>query len=130
MSDLETQLEAACDDLWWRSEADCPITVVWQTDADSISDELIRQIAGCDDDTDIQRVDIEGFFERSLTPKSWHTDEDKAYISRLEHLKTLLTTALSDLQVYRCGEVEVSVLVLGYAPDGRVAGVQTTLVET
>ncbi len=138
MSELKSQLEAACDDLCWRSEADYPIMVVWQADAekqadsesDSLSAEQICQLAGCDDDTDIQRVDIEDFFQRSLTPKSWHTDEDKARISRLQHLKTLLTTALSDPQVYRCGKVEVTVLVLGYAPDGRIAGVRTTIVET
>lgn len=138
MSELKTQLEAACNDLWWRSEADYPITVVWQSDADvqdssegsSLSDALECQLAGCEPDAAVEIVDIKGFFERSLTPKSWHTQDDKARMSRLQHLKTLLATAISDPQVYRCGEVEVTVLILGYAPDGRVAGVRTTIVET
>lgn len=136
-SDLKTQLESACDDLWWRSEADSPITVVWlfaanmpaTSDASYLSDEMIRQLMDCDD-AEVKVGDVEGFFERSLTPHSWHTDEDKARISRLEHLKTLLTTALINPQVYRCGEVEISISVLGHTSDGQVAGIQTTLVET
>lgn len=136
-SALKSQLEAACDDLWWRSEADYPITVVWLSAADtpaasdggSLNGELIRQIMGCDG-ADVKVGDVEGFFERSLTPHSWHTDEDTARISRLEHLKTLLTTALVNSKVYRCGEGEISLSVLGRTSDGQVAGIQTTLVET
>ena len=125
--ELKTQLEAACDDLWWHSEADYPITVVWQSAADT--EELIRQLAGCDD-TETKVGDVEGFFERSFTPHSWHTDEDKARLSRLQHLKTILTEALTNPQVYRCGEVEVSLFILGRTSEDHIAGVQTTVVET
>lgn len=131
-SALKSQLEAACDDLWWRSEADYPITVVWLSapDGGSLNDELIRQMMSYDEGADVKVGDVEGFFERSLTPHSWHTDEDTARISRLEHLKTLLTTALVNSKVYRCGEGEISLSVLGRTSDGQVAGIQTTLVET
>ncbi|MGB3295899.1 MAG: nuclease A inhibitor family protein [Phormidesmis sp.] len=137
-SELKAQLEAACKDLWWRSEADYPLTVVWQSAADvsaasdgsSLNSELVRQLMSCDDDAEVEEGNVEGFFERSLTPHAWHTDEDKARISRLQHLKTLLTTALVNPQVYRCGEAEVSMSVLGRTSEGHVAGVQTTVVET
>lgn len=131
-SELKSQLEAACDDLWWRSETDYPITVVWLSapDGGSLNDKLIRQMMSYDEGADVKVGDVEGFFERSLTPHSWHTDEDTARISRLEHLKTLLTTALVNSKVYRCGEGEISLSVLGRTSDGQVAGIQTTLVET
>ena len=125
--ELKTQLESACDGLWWRSEADYPITVIWQSAADT--GELIRRLAGCDD-ADVEVGDMGSFFERSLTPHSWHTDEDKARLSRLQHLKTLLTEALTNPQVYRCGEVEVSLFILGRTSEDHIAGVQTTVVET
>ncbi|NJM98479.1 MAG: hypothetical protein HC800_16110 [Phormidesmis sp. RL_2_1] len=132
--ELKTQLEAACDDLWWSSEADYPITVVWQSQSalgaaakDSLDiDSTVRQVLACPpeqfSDNAVKTRDIEDFFGRAVAPQSWHTDDDKAHISRLQTLKQFLSAHFSQLQVYCCGEVTVSVAILGYAPDGSMAG--------
>ena len=31
---FKAQLEAACDDLWWSSESDYPVEVVWKPDVE------------------------------------------------------------------------------------------------
>jgi hypothetical protein len=127
--ELKTQLAALCDDLWWSSEADYPVEVFWQSPAASKSNHpsqieaLINQLVG--EDTEIQTGDIDAFFAKAIAPQSWHEDS-----ARLQQLKTLLTTALEKPQAYRCGAVEVSAYLLGYASDGSIAGVKTTLVET
>ncbi len=129
---LKVQLEAACDDLWWSSESDYPVEVIWfAAPAESAGEDqesLVCELIGCEGE--VETVDIEGFFARAIAPKSWHTAEDKAQISQLQQLKTLLQSALSNPKAYRCGEVEVSVHVVGYTPDGNIAGVKTTVVET
>ncbi|CAN5719404.1 hypothetical protein BH23CYA1_BH23CYA1_10490 [soil metagenome] len=129
---LKTQLEAACDDLWWSSESDYPVEVIWfaapAESADGDQESLVRELIGCEGE--VETVDIEDFFSRSTALKSWHTAEDKAQISRLQQLKTLLQSALTNPRVYRCGEVEVRVYAVGHTPDGGIAGVKTTLVET
>lgn len=148
--ELKAQLEAACNDLWWSSEADYPVEMVWQAARQGQSDEsdepneaaepteiteaVVLQLAGCaaeaSEPISVKSVGVESFFEQALAPKPWHTDADKAQIAQLQHLKTLLTNSLKNLQVYRCGEVEITALVLGFAADSIIAGVKTTLVET
>ena len=136
--ELKAKLEAACEDLWWSSESDYPVKPVWReesADADApIATAAVRQMFDYASEVDVEVVDIEDFFERATAPKSWHTDEDKAQRDRLQQLKTFLTESLIHLQVYRCGEVEISVYVLGYTGgstgDRHIAGVKTILVET
>lgn len=128
-NNLKAQLEAATENLWWSSESDYPVDVVWQPHAET-NEAAVRQLAGCDQNAQIQIVDVEDFFERATTPKSWHTPEEKAQLTQLNALKALLIDSLTHLQVYRCGTVEVTVYVIGTAPDGIMAGVTTTLIET
>lgn len=136
-NDLKAQLEAATEDLWWSSESDYPVEVVWQPPLEisaeipaEINEATVRRLTGCNENVQIQLVDIEDFFEQATTPKSWHTCEDKAQLTQLKALKSLLVNSLTHTQVYRCGAVEIKVYVIGTAPDGSIAGVTTTLVET
>ncbi len=147
--DLKTQLEEACEGLWWSSESDYPVEVVWDLAtakaADKASDkaadkapnkaesplpEKVHRLLVVENATELTTVDVEDFFARSLTPKSWHTAEDKAQIAQLQQLKTLLVRSLQSLKVYKVGSVEIDVYILGLAPDGTLAGVKTRLVET
>jgi len=140
---LKTQLEAACQDLWWSSEADYPVEVVWyelsaMNGKMVLDDAVIYEIAGCEEDTAITTPDFndltdrafEACFAKQLTPKSWHTAEDKQHLQQLGQLKNLLSEALSPPLVYRCGEVEVTLCILGYVRVGIIAGVKTCIVET
>ena len=131
---FEAQLENACDDLWWSSESDYPVEVVWQSEIEINSESaagVIEQWVSAQHPEDkIETVDLSDFFERAIAPKSWHTEEDKAQLLRLKELRDLLVAKLPALQVYRCGEVEIKVYVLGCADNKVLAGIQTTVVET
>ncbi len=142
---LKTQLEEACEGLWWSSESDYPVEVVWvsatakasedQVAAEDqvnsvLSTEGVCRVLGIENTDKLTTVEVEDFFARSLTPKSWHTAEDKAQITQLQQLKTLLVRSLQSLKVYKVGSVEIEVYILGLAPDGTLAGVKTCLVET
>ncbi|MGB7087893.1 MAG: nuclease A inhibitor family protein [Phormidesmis sp.] len=138
--DLKAQLEAICEDLWWSSEADYPVEVVWQPAAaitppapDAIEEQIYQWIDQKESRQKQRSVEIsslEDFFGPATTPKSWHTAEDEVQLSKLHALKSLLTSALNSPQVYRCGEIEIAAYALGVAPNGTIAGVRTTLVET
>ncbi len=136
---LRAQLEAACKDLWWSSEADYPVEVVWYELPESqrsarivLDDALIRQIAGCGKEANVASRPFDALFDKQLTPKSWHTAEDKQQLEQLGQLKSLLSESFSDPcpLVYRCGEVEVTLCILGYVSRGIFAGVKTCVVET
>ena len=150
---LKTQLEEACEGLWWSSESDYPVEVVWvsaiakasedqvasedpvaaedQVAAESVlSTEGVCRVLGIENADELTTVEVKDFFARSLTPKSWHTAEDKAQIAQLQQLKTLLVRSLQSLTVYRVGSVEIDLYILGLTPDGTLSGVKTRLVET
>ncbi|MEL7068905.1 MAG: nuclease A inhibitor family protein [Cyanobacteria bacterium J06581_3] len=145
---LKVKLEEVCNDLWWSSESDYPVEVVWVEGAAiaskkastapfskpssqaAIRNWLLSNVEKIEDPAELKQVDIEDFFERAIAPKSWHTTEDKAQIAQLRQLKELLERSLQPLQVYRYGKVEVLVYVLGHTPESDIAGVKTCLVET
>ena len=136
--DLKRQLEKACEDLWWSSESDYPVEVVWQPDVEMEGSAALEEIAQMIDDwvrdrhleDNIEKVEVDDFFEKALTPRSWHTEEDKAQLAQLQQLKDLLIDNYSTLQAYRCGEVEISAYVLGCGKNAVLSGVQTIIVET
>lgn len=132
---VKAQLEMACEDLWWSSESDYPVEVVWQPDVEmhneTISEMMDTWIGEHHLEDKIEKIELNNFFERAIAPRSWHTNEDKVQLRRLQQLKDLLMAELSELQVYRCGEVEVIAYVLGYYLEGGVlSGVRTTIIET
>lgn len=116
--ELKARLKAVCIDLWWRSESDYPVEVVWQPKNDVTETDAIASIP------------VSEFFSKQTTPKSWDTAEDRAQRVQLQQLQELLEGNLTNLQIYRRGEVEVTVYVLGRTAEGTLAGVRTTLVKT
>ena len=144
---IKAQLEAICENLWWSSESDYPIEVVWYSALDvaegdahrpAFSEQassgqampLLHKIINVEEDQPLVVVEVEAFFAQALTPQSWHTAEDKAQLDQLRRLKALLTDSLQQLQVYRYGEIDVLIYILGYTPKGDIAGVKTCSVET
>ena len=130
---LKAQLETLCTDLWWSSESDYPVEIVWQSASKTrggIDETTVRNLADLAKNVTVQIANVEDFFERQTTPQSWHTAEDKVQLDKLQQLKSLLTSSLINFQVYRCGETEIKVYAIGKTPDGHIAGVKTILVET
>jgi Nuclease A inhibitor-like protein len=62
--------------------------------------------------------------------KDWYGPEEKATVARYQQLVKLLQSALSDIQVYRVGETELTVYIVGKTPEGSLAGLSTKVVET
>lgn len=127
---LEARLEKACENLWWSSEADYPIEVVWQPQVETQAKTMDNWVCHRHLEEEIEKVSLDDFFARVTTPRRWHTDEDKQQVSRLQQLKELLVAELSNIQVYRCGEVEISAYALGFSADAVLTGFQTVIVET
>jgi len=131
--DFKALLQAACADLWWSSESDCPVEAVWQPENASIENAstenalIATLLAEASALTPLTLIDI---FAQQVAPQSWDTAEDKAQKARLFQLQELLENNLTHPQVYRYGEVEVTVCILGRTAEGTLAGVRTVSVET
>jgi hypothetical protein len=58
------------------------------------------------------------------------TDEHFFAAKGLDGLRKVLEQELSDITVYRIGEIQIDVFVIGSLADGTYAGVKTKLIET
>ncbi|MGD1858113.1 MAG: nuclease A inhibitor family protein [Leptolyngbyaceae cyanobacterium] len=126
--DLLPELKAACDDLLWRSEADYPFEVtVLPEQPSSCIDILLEPYPK---DTPVTVIDLDDFFGQATVERAWFDSRELDLVKRYRNLRDLLETTLENLQVYRIGQVEMDVYLLGKTEDDRMIGVKTKVVET
>ncbi len=70
------------------------------------------------------------FWEPVTTEQDWYGEEEKARTCRFIEVKQVLETELSVRQVFRVGESEMDVFLLGRQADGERAGIKTKIVQT
>jgi hypothetical protein len=61
------------------------------------------------------------------TPQTWHTDEEKAAVTRFQALETLLTAQLEDPLACRQSD---TLFLLGKDPEGGYTGLKIKITET
>ena len=129
--DLLPELEAACANLLWRSEADYPFeVVVLPLDQPSFTVKTLLDNSDYPDNTPVAVVSLDDFFKQALVERAWFDSRELKRVERYRNLRDLLETTLENLQVYRLGEVEIDVYILGGTEDSQVIGVKTKTVET
>jgi len=129
-SQIIDKLKNASDGLLWLSESDYPFEpVLWASVEDLTNDKLLEKL-GKSPDTLVEVRDIDRFFAWAIAEEDWHDEEEKAEVEKYCQLVEVLKTNLTDLKVYRVGEIEIDVYIVGKTPDGNLAGLSTMVVET
>ncbi|MEM1241015.1 MAG: nuclease A inhibitor family protein [Cyanobacteria bacterium P01_H01_bin.26] len=129
--DLLPELETACENLLWRSEADCPFeVVVLPLHQQSLTVKMLLDSGDYPDNTPVTVVSLDDFFKQALIERAWFDSRELKRVERYRNLRDLLETTLENLQVYRLGKVEIDVYILGGTEDDQVIGVKTQAVET
>jgi hypothetical protein len=135
-TELSNTLAAAVSGLLWLSESDYPFeTFLWkvpesaksQVEASNILLSILLANVPATQDALIQVVEPDFFFHNVIQASVW---QDQAVVQRYQQLLALLKANLTDLKVYRVGEIEISIYVLGRTSHGNVAGVKTMAIET
>jgi hypothetical protein len=133
---LADKLSDAVKDLYYISETDAPFEpFVWHAETgaegfSSVNAADVLHFAEKLPETPIQEQTLADFFRFPATEQDWHTDEDKKTVRRFQKLQKLLETNLKDPKVFKLGEVELDVYIVGVDADGNLAGVKTQAVET
>ncbi|GAB3786657.1 hypothetical protein GCM10028818_50250 [Spirosoma horti] len=70
------------------------------------------------------------FWEPVTTDQDWYGDEEKARTARFQQLKEIVEKTLTVRQVFRVGESEMDVYLLGRQDDGERAGIKTRSIQT
>ena len=145
MSDQELieQLERLTTGLLWLSESDYPWQIVtWETQLDEedseeaiakLDTQIRNQLIAINPDqepTQIEDQELDDFLQGITTSKGWYGEEELAECQRYQDLVSFLNNSLSGVRVYRLGEVEVKIYVLGQTPSKNILGIETISVET
>jgi hypothetical protein len=65
-----------------------------------------------------------------VTDQEWSDETEKSRNARFTALRQSLNSQLHNRQVFRVGDVEIEVYLLGQLPDGSRAGIKTKVIET
>ncbi|BBD62992.1 nuclease inhibitor homolog (plasmid) [Nostoc sp. HK-01] len=129
-SQILEQLRKASDSLLMMSESDYPFeTFLWK-DAAPITPEKVVQQSEHPQDTPVEMLSVDDFFTVATTPQDWHSEQEKATVTKFQNLVQTIKSTLKNPQVYRVGHIEIDAYILGETPTGDLAGLSTKLIET
>jgi hypothetical protein len=127
MQNTQTKLENAARGLLMMSESDYPFDY-FSTTAKVIDESLVLGLAGKLQGATIENISIDQLL-RNLTDTAWGS-VSPADAQKFSNLSAVLKQELAGITVYRVGDVQIDVFILGTTADGTVAGMRTKLIET
>ncbi len=113
------------------SETDRPFEVLqWAGQTTPLTPDRVLQWTGKPQDSPVEVRSLDDFFERLMREQDWHSDQERAIAHRFRTLFELLQQHLSNTQVYRIGEIEIDIYIVGETASGNLIALQTQSVET
>ena len=123
-------LQEATKGLLYMSESDYPFEVIKWSGSEQLSPEYLRRRAGADSSAKVEESNLAEFFRVPAGEQEWKGEEQLTEARKYQSLQTLLEDHLKDIKVYRVGEINISVYVVGRSTEGNWLGVATRVVET
>ena len=127
--EIVEKLKEASTGLLMMSESDYPFDVVQWEGAAPATQEKILQLTGSQDQP-VEVVDLDYLFRNCAFEQEWHNELQKKDVKKFQRLVQTLKDNLSDISVYRVGQINIDAYIIGQTKDGDLAGVVTKLVET
>lgn len=126
-AEIIDRLQQATTDLVWTSESDYPFEVVtWSKDTELNPTALFKLPT----DTAIETTTLQDFFTPALATEDWYGKEELATVDRYQKLVDAIGSNLSDVVVFRVGEIEIAVYIVGKTLDRDLVGLKTQVIET
>jgi Nuclease A inhibitor-like protein len=123
------RLKQATADILWASESDYPFEVMtWGRGVEMTPTALFKELAA--PNMAIETITLADFFAPVLTTEDWYGAEELATVDRYANLVQTIESNLTEVQVFRLGEIEISVYIIGKTPDGDLIGLKTQSIET
>ena len=127
---LKAEFSAATDGLLFMSETDAPFEIGIVPQGADLSDDSLRRMAGKSPDAPVEQRALADFFRASMKEHEGQNETGRAIAARFRKLYSLIESELSDVRVFRIGEINIAALVVGRAPSGNFLTLRTGLVET
>ena len=123
------ELGRAAAGLFYMSESDYPLETVCLGIVERVGPERLRELAGRGADARVEVMSLEEFF-RDAAAAELPRGGGPARPASFQGLVRLLRENLTDVKVYRVGEINIPVYALGRSESGSWLGVSTRVVET
>jgi hypothetical protein len=117
--------------LLYQSESDEPFEVLHWNDAGDICDpQKVLALSKCKTGTLVKMMPVEEFFKDLVEEKSWHGEDEKEDVRKYRILKEIIGKHLMKPQVFRVGQMEVVIWIIGKAGKDDWFGIRTKAIET
>lgn len=119
-------------DLLYPSESDEPIDVVtcYLKQPEPLIVTQIKEWLLLPPSVYVAETPEADFWEPVVTQQDWYGDEEKARTDKFGQLKEAIEHTLTVRQIFRVGDTEIDVYLLGLQENGERAGIKTKVVQT
>ena len=130
--DIPKKIKSLSQDLVWMSESDYPFdTFTWSNqEVKEVNTQNLLQKTHHSLDAPVKVIDVEKFFQRATDEKDWYDSEEIEIAKKYQALVETLKQNLDNIQVYKIGDVEIDVYIVGQLKSGDWVGLSTKAVET
>ena len=124
-------LVEATTGLFYQSETETPFAAV-QESIPRAEFKAINavELAGRGFDKLVHELSISEFFVTLTESQEWHGPAEKQAVTQYRTLHQIFMGMLASSKVFKIGEVEVTILVVGRTSDGYWVGARTEAIET
>ena len=127
---MSSRLKSLTEGLSYQSESDYPVEP-YARDAGKGAPAAAEFAEGREgEDAAVRELDFDSFFGNYTDEQDWWGDEEREVAKKFQALVKFLKASLKEIKVYRVGDVEADVYIVGKTDSGDFAGVKTKVVET
>jgi hypothetical protein len=129
---LRERLEAAAEGLLFISESESPFEYEeLPGDAPAeLTPDAVRAALGEPEGTPVAELTLDRFLAGHIEEADPADPVAQEQVTRFQALKQAVTEGLADVRVFRVGDVQVRYHALGRTPDGKIAGLAASALET
>ena len=130
--DIPKKLKSLSQNLVWMSESDYPFDIFTWSNQESteFNTQNLLQKTNHSPESPVKVLEIDKFFQRATDEKDWYDDDERETAKKYQTLLETLKQNLDNIQVYKIGEVEIDVYIVGQLKSGDWVGLSTKAVET
>ena len=118
------ELRRLTEGLLWMSESDYPFETVCWEGLPEISAQFLRSLSGQAEDAPVEITSVDEFFRVVVS------EESRQEAKRYRGLAQTLKDNLDELKVYRVGQINIPVYIIGRNKTGNWLGISSRVVET
>lgn len=129
---FNAEIPSLLTDLLYPSESDEPLEAVscYLDQAEPLTVSQVKDWQMLPPSVYVEETPEADFWEPVTTEQDWFGEEEKEKKEKFRQLQTFIEQELTVRQVFRVGDTEIDVYLLGRLSTGERAGIKTKVVQT